>query len=63
MPLSAVDFFFQKSKKSLGQEYNQIHSIKTVWVQMRHNILSGMIWVQSVSKGYQQTTLLKLKQA
>ena len=39
MPLSAVDFFFQKSKKSLRQKYNQIHSIKTVWVQMRQHFV------------------------
>ena len=30
---------------------------QTVWIQIRHDILSGLIWVQSVCKDYQQTTL------
>ena len=29
-----------------------------VWIQVRPNILSGLIWVQSVCKSYQQTTLV-----
>ena len=27
------------------------------WIQTRPNILSGLIWVQTVCKNYQQTTL------
>ena len=30
---------------------------QTVWIQIRPDILSGLIWVQTVSKGYQQATL------
>ena len=30
----------------------------TVWMQIRPHILSGLIWVQTVCKGYQQTTLV-----
>ena len=30
---------------------------QTNWIQIRPDILSGLIWVQSVCKGYQQTTL------
>ena len=30
----------------------------TVWIQIRPDILSGLIWVQTVCKGYQQTTLV-----
>ena len=30
---------------------------QTSWIQIRPDILSGLIWVQTVSKGYQQTTL------
>ena len=26
------------------------------WIQIRPDVLSGQIWVQSVCKGYQQTT-------
>ena len=29
---------------------------QTVWIQIRSNILLGLIWVQTVCKGYQQTT-------
>ena len=30
---------------------------QTVWIQIRSNLLSGMVWIQTVCKGYQQTTL------
>ena len=29
---------------------------QTIWIQIRPDILSGLIWVQTVCKGYQQTT-------
>ena len=29
---------------------------QTVWIQIRPDILSGLIWVQTVCKGYQQMT-------
>ena len=29
---------------------------QTVWIQVRPDILSGLIWVQTVCKGYQQMT-------
>ena len=29
---------------------------QTVWIQIRSDILLGLIWVQTVCKGYQQTT-------
>ena len=29
---------------------------QTVWIQIRPGILPGLIWVQTVCKGYQQTT-------
>ena len=32
---------------------------QTVWIQIRPDILSGLIWVQTVCKGYQQSTLEK----
>ena len=34
---------------------------QTVWIQIRSDVLSGMIWVQTVCKGYQQTTLVDKK--
>ena len=39
------DFFFQ--------EY---HQCQTVWIQIRPDIKSVLIWVQTVCKDYQQTT-------
>ena len=29
---------------------------QTVWIQIRPDILSGLVWVQTVCKGYQQMT-------
>ena len=31
---------------------------QTDWIQIRPNFLLGLIWVQSVCKGYQQMTLV-----
>ena len=36
---------------------SQLSEYQTHWVQIRPDILSGLIWVQSVCKGYEQTTL------
>ena len=30
---------------------------QTVWIQIRPDIMSGLIWVQTICKGYQQMTL------
>ena len=40
-----INFFEKKN-----QEY---HQCQTVWIQTRPDILSGLIWVQTVCKGYQ----------
>ena len=37
-------------------KYHQ--SVKQVWFQIRPGVILGLIWVQTVCKGYQQTTLL-----
>ena len=54
--LSSADFFqnqlFRKILSGIPSEY------QTVWIQIRPNMLSGLIWVQIVSKHYQQTTLV-----
>ena len=53
--LSTADFFqnqlFQKILSRIPSER------QTVWTQIRPDVLSGLIWVQTVCKGYQQTTL------
>ena len=46
--------FFEK----IFQEYLQCQPI---WLQIRPDILSGLIWVQTVSKDYQQTTIQQVK--
>ena len=54
MFLSSADFFqnqlFRKILSGIPPE------CQTDWTQIRPNILSGLIWVQSVCKGYEQTT-------
>ena len=47
--------------KSLNNFFPKIlsgtHSVyQTVWIQIRTDILSVLIWVQNVCKGYQKTT-------
>ena len=48
------DEFYKKitfsTKKSVILPESQ-----TVWTQFRPDILSGLIWIQNVCKGYQQT--------
>ena len=36
--------------------FSEPYQCQTVWIQIRPEILSGLIWVQTVSKGYLQTT-------
>ena len=36
---------------------NSIRVSETAWIQIRPDIVLGLIWVQTVWKGYQQTTL------
>ena len=54
--LSSADFLqghFLKKKLSEIPSESQ-----TVWNHIRPNVLSGLIWVQTVCKGYQQKTLV-----
>ena len=54
--LSPADFFqnqlFRKILSGIPSE------CQTDWIQIGPDILSGLIWVQTVRKGYQQTTLV-----
>ena len=34
-----------------------LQKCQTDWIQIRPDVLSGLIWVQSVCKGYEQTNL------
>ena len=49
------NYFFQKILSGISSE------CQTVWIQIRPDSLSGLIWVQTVCKGYQQTTLVGKK--
>ena len=54
--LTSADFFqdqlFQKILSGIQSE------CQTDWIQIRPDLLSGLIWVQSVFQGYQQMTLV-----
>ena len=41
--------FFEK----FFQDY---HQCQTVWIQIRPDIMSGLIWIQTICKGYHQMT-------
>ena len=57
MPLSSFADFFQKQpfRKILSRIQSEC---RAAWIQIRPDILSGLIWVQTVCKGYQQMTLV-----
>ena len=44
--------FFRKILSGIASEF------RTVCIQIRPDFLSGLIWVQTICKGYQQTTLV-----
>ena len=46
--MSSADFFFKKRKKSFRNIM--------LWIEISTDILSVLVWVQIVCKGYQQTT-------
>ena len=41
----------------LEKYFQEYHQSQTVWIQIRPKILSGLIWVQTVCKSFQQMTL------
>ena len=53
--LLSADFFFQNElfRKILSGIPSEC---QTDWIQFRPDIFSGLIWVQFVCKGYEQTT-------
>ena len=57
--LSSADFFFKINFfENYFQEYHQ--SVKKAWTQIRPEVLSGLIWVKTVCKGYHQMTLVSI---
>ena len=58
--LSSADFF---SKSTFSENsFRNIIRVSNVWIQVRPDILLGLIWVQTVCKGYQQTTVVSDKE-
>ena len=52
--MSSADFFLKVNLfKNLS---GTLSENQKVWIQIRNNILSVLIWDQTVCKGYQQTT-------
>ena len=51
--LSSSDFIF---KINLFEKFFHQSVLQTVWIQIRPDVLSGLIWFQTVCKIYQQTT-------
>ena len=48
-------FFKIKFFEKKIQKYHQSHK---TWILIRPDIMSGLIWVQTACKGYEQTTLV-----
>ena len=46
---------FKKKKKIKKKIFQEYHQYQTVWVQIRPDVLLGLIWVQTVCKSYQQS--------
>ena len=49
-----VCLFFSKSTFSKNSFKNIPSECRTEWIQIRPDILSGLIWVQYVCKGHEQ---------
>ena len=63
MILSSADIFFKISLflavAFFGHDISGISEVcQAVWIQIIPDVLSGLIWVQIVCKGNQQTTLV-----
>ena len=58
--LGIFSFFFCRlltfSKLTLKNLLETLSECQTVWIQIRTDVLSVLIWVQTVCKGYQQAT-------
>ena len=55
MHFLSADFFSKLFRKILSEIPSECQS---VWNQIRFNILSGLIWVQTVCKSYQEMALV-----
>ena len=49
--MSSADFFFQKDVSGI------LSDCKTEWIQIKLDVLLGLIWAQNVCKGCQQLNI------
>ena len=57
--MSSADFFFQYFFKKILSGISS--EFQNVWIQISPDVLSGLLWVQNVCKGYQQTPTASLE--
>ena len=55
--LSSADFIQKEKNKNILS--GTLSEYLTVWIQTMSDVLSVLIWVQTVYKGYQQTTKVR----
>ena len=53
-----ISFMFLLSADFFVENFSQKPQRQTFWIQIRPNVLPDLIWVQTVCKGYEQTTLV-----
>ena len=55
--LSSADFFQNQIFRKILSEIAS--GCQTSWIHIKHGVVSGLIWVQTVCKCYLQTTLVR----
>ena len=55
--LSPVDSFQNQCLRKITSGIHVLSECQTYWIQIRPDIFLGLIWVQTVCKGYQQRML------
>ena len=54
--LVVENLLFKKTKQKNPQQLENYIRCQTVWIQVRPDIMSGLIWVQAVFEGYHEMT-------
>ena len=58
--LALADFF--QNKLFLKKNSGTLSECQTTWIQIKTDLFSALIWVQTVCRGYKQTTKVTSKQ-
>ena len=53
---SPADFFSKLTFKNIFQEHYTLSECQALWIQIRPDVLSGLIWVHTVCKDNPQAT-------